>query len=80
MRQPPWKRDRCHIRFYPDGDVMGGGLRHACYSCAGSACGNDYPRGLGGVFEFDALNRRGMMAIGRGVLSGDTTVIELFVL
>lgn len=35
---------------------------------------------LGGVFEFDVLNRRGMMAIGRGVLSGDTTVTELFVL
>jgi hypothetical protein len=35
---------------------------------------------LGGVFGFDVLNRRGMMAIGRGVLSGDTTVTELFVL
>ena len=35
---------------------------------------------LGEAFEFDVLNRRGIMAIDRGVLSGDTTVTELFVL
>jgi hypothetical protein len=42
--------------------------------------GKDFPNGFGGVFELDVLNRRGMMATGRGVLPGSDVVTELFVL
>ena len=40
--------------------------------------GKDAPRGFAGVFELDVLNRRGMMATGRGVLSGQKKVTVLF--
>lgn len=40
--------------------------------------GKDAPRGFAGVFELDVLNRRGMMATGRGVRSGQKTVSILY--
>lgn len=48
------------------------------YLRASISSGNDAPNGFHGVFELDVLNRRGLVATGRGVLPGQDKVTQLY--